>query len=114
MSVGSLLHTNTSPIAAAHAYILVFTLLLCALMCTAISATCDSVCLSHSYLGAHLERRHSQQGHPSKRVLQLMEKIPEEAESLTVMVGGVKFLEKPVVAFVRLAQVRVFVRFVRI
>ena len=43
-----------------------------------------------------------------------MEKIPEEAESLTVLVGGVKFLEKPVVAFVRLAQVRIFVRFVRI
>ena len=34
----------------------------------------------------------------------LMNKIPDEAESLTVLVGGVKFLEKPVVAFVRLAQ----------
>ena len=34
----------------------------------------------------------------------LMHKIPDEAESLTVLVGGVKFLEKPVVAFVRLAQ----------
>lgn len=34
----------------------------------------------------------------------LMYKIPDEAESLTVLVGGVKFLEKPVVAFVRLAQ----------
>jgi hypothetical protein len=33
-----------------------------------------------------------------------MDKIPDEAESLTVLVGGVKFLEKPVVAFVRLAQ----------
>ena len=69
--------------------------------------------VSPSYPGAHLERRQSQQGHPSRRVLQLMEKIPEEAESLTVLVGGVKFLEQPVVAFVRLAQVRVFVRFVR-
>lgn len=36
----------------------------------------------------------------------LMDKIPDEAESLTVLVGGVKFLEKPVVAFVRLAQSR--------
>ena len=66
--------------------------------------------MSPSYPGVHLER---QQSHPSKRVLQLMEKIPEEAESLTVLVGGVKFLEQPVVAFVRLAQVRVFVRGVR-
>ena len=53
-----------------------------------------------------LERRHK---NFSKSVLQLMEKIPEEAESLTVMVGGVKFLQKPVVAFVRLAQVRLCV-----
>ena len=37
-------------------------------------------------------------------VLSLMDKIPDEAESLTVLVGGVKFLEEPVVAFVRLAQ----------
>jgi len=49
-----------------------------------------------------LDRRHK---NFSKSVLQLMEKIPEEAESLTVMVGGVNFLQKPVVAFVRLAQV---------
>ena len=34
-----------------------------------------------------------------------MDKIPEDAESLTVLVGGVKFLNEPVVAFVRLAQV---------
>ena len=34
----------------------------------------------------------------------LMSRIPDEAESLTVMVGGVSFLEEPVVAFVRLAQ----------
>ena len=33
-----------------------------------------------------------------------MNKIPDEAESLTVLVGGVKFLDEPVVAFVRLAQ----------
>ena len=33
-----------------------------------------------------------------------MSKIPDEAESLTVLVGGVNFLEEPVVAFVRLAQ----------
>ncbi len=33
-----------------------------------------------------------------------MEKIPEEAESLTVLVGGVQFLKEPLVAFVRLAQ----------
>ena len=65
----------------------------------------DSV--AHSYPGGRLDR---QQSHPSKSVLQLMEKIPEEAESLTVLVGGVKFLEQPVVAFVRLAQVREFVR----
>ena len=36
-----------------------------------------------------------------------MDKIPEGAESLTVLVGGVKFLSEPVVAFVRLAQVGV-------
>ena len=53
-----------------------------------------------------LDRRHK---NFSKSVLQLMEKIPEEAESLTVMVGGVKFLQKPVVAFVRLAQVKMCV-----
>ena len=35
-----------------------------------------------------------------------MDKIPEGAESLTVLVGGVKFLSEPIVAFVRLAQVR--------
>lgn len=34
-----------------------------------------------------------------------MDKIPEGAESLTVLVGGVKFLNDPIVAFVRLAQV---------
>ena len=37
-----------------------------------------------------------------------MDKIPENAESLTVLVGGVKFLTNPVVAFVRLAQVHVY------
>jgi len=54
-----------------------------------------------------LDRRHK---NFSKSVLQLMEKIPEEAESLTVMVGGVNFLQKPVVAFVRLAQVKMCAR----
>ena len=34
-----------------------------------------------------------------------MDKIPEDAESLTVLVGGVKFLKQPVAVFVRLAQV---------
>jgi hypothetical protein len=34
----------------------------------------------------------------------VMDKIPEGAESLTVLVGGVKFLSEPIVAFVRLAQ----------
>ena len=41
----------------------------------------------------------------NKSVLSLMEKIPDEAESLTVLVGGVKFLNEPIVAFIRLAQV---------
>ena len=36
-----------------------------------------------------------------------MDKIPEGAESLTVLVGGVKFLNQPIVAFVRLAQVKI-------
>ncbi len=35
----------------------------------------------------------------------VMNKIPDEAESLTVLVGGVKFLEKPITVFVRLGQV---------
>ena len=43
----------------------------------------------------------------NKSVLQLMEKIPDEAESLTVLVGGVQFLKEHVVAFVRLEQVQV-------
>ena len=34
-----------------------------------------------------------------------MDKIPDEAESLTILVGGVKFLKEPVTAFVRLEQV---------
>ena len=34
-----------------------------------------------------------------------MDKIPQDAESLTVLVGGVKFLSEPIVTFVRLAQV---------
>ena len=38
----------------------------------------------------------------------IIDVIPEEAESITVMVGGVKFLENPVTAFVRLKQVREF------
>ncbi len=42
----------------------------------------------------------------NKSVLSLMSKIPEEAESLTVLVGGVQFLQQPIVAFVRLDQVR--------
>lgn len=33
-----------------------------------------------------------------------MEKIPDDAESLTVMVGGVDFLKLPVFVLVRLAQ----------
>ena len=41
----------------------------------------------------------------SKSMLSLMEKIPDEAESLTVLVGGVKFLDEPIMAFIRLAQV---------
>jgi len=36
----------------------------------------------------------------------IIDVIPEEAESLTVLVGGVKFLERPLTAFVRLEQVR--------
>ncbi len=44
----------------------------------------------------------------AKSVLSLMDKIPEEAESLTVLVGGVQFLQKPIVAFVRLDQVSLF------
>ena len=38
----------------------------------------------------------------------IIDVIPEEAESITVMVGGVKVLENPVTAFVRLKQVREF------
>ena len=34
----------------------------------------------------------------------LLKRIPDEAESLTVLVGGVNFLQEPVVAFVRLQQ----------
>ena len=34
----------------------------------------------------------------------LLCKIPEGAESITVLVGGVDFLKEPVVVFVRLAQ----------
>ncbi len=33
-----------------------------------------------------------------------MEKIPEGAESLTVLVGGVHFLKQPIFVLVRLAQ----------
>ncbi len=36
----------------------------------------------------------------------LISKIPTEAESLTVLVGGVKFLNEPISAFVRLGEVR--------
>lgn len=34
----------------------------------------------------------------------LLQKIPDDAESLTVLVGGVTFLQEPIVAFVRLKQ----------
>jgi hypothetical protein len=37
----------------------------------------------------------------------VIDKIPDEAESLTVLVGGVKFLEHPITAFVRLEEVSV-------
>lgn len=46
-----------------------------------------------------LPRRHSK----------IMDLIPDEAESLTVLVGGVKFLEQPITAFVRLEQVSIMV-----
>ncbi len=36
----------------------------------------------------------------------IIDVIPKEAESLTVMVGAIKFLEKPITVFVRLRQVR--------
>lgn len=40
----------------------------------------------------------------SSSVQDLLQKIPEGAESITVLVGGVNFLKEPVVVFVRLAQ----------
>ena len=40
----------------------------------------------------------------SSSVQELLDKIPEGAESITVLVGGVNFLKEPVVVFVRLAQ----------
>lgn len=35
---------------------------------------------------------------------ELLEKIPDDAESLSVLVGGVDFLDTPLVVFVRLKQ----------
>ena len=40
----------------------------------------------------------------SRSVQDLLDKIPHHAESLTVLVGGVNFLQDSVVAFVRLEQ----------
>ena len=40
----------------------------------------------------------------SSSVRDLLQKIPEGAESITVLVGGVNFLKEPVVVFVRLAE----------
>ena len=40
----------------------------------------------------------------SSSVQDLLDKIPDGAESITVLVGGVDFLKEPVVVFVRLAQ----------
>ena len=40
----------------------------------------------------------------SRSVQDLLDKIPQHAESLTVLVGGVNFLQESVVAFVRLEQ----------
>lgn len=42
-----------------------------------------------------------------RRASHVMDKIPEEAESLTVMVGGVNFLEQPITAFIRLKEVKI-------
>ena len=51
-----------------------------------------------------MEQEHLSLQRKHKRI---MDMIPEEAESLTVLVGGVKFLEQSVTAFVRLKQVRI-------
>ncbi|CAI7999405.1 Electrogenic sodium bicarbonate cotransporter 4 [Geodia barretti] len=50
----------------------------------------------HHHTGSDFLRKWLEEG--------VMDKIPEGAESLTVLVGGVKFLSEPIVAFVRLAQ----------
>lgn len=42
--------------------------------------------------------------HKRHRGSTLISKIPDEAESLTVLVGGVKFLDEPITAFVRLGE----------
>lgn len=40
-----------------------------------------------------------------RRGSSVISKIPDEAESLTVLVGGVNFLKQPITAFVRLSEV---------
>lgn len=40
----------------------------------------------------------------SRSMQDLLHKIPDDAESLTVLVGGVSFLQEPLVVFVRLKQ----------
>lgn len=45
--------------------------------------------------------------HKRRRGSTALSKVPEEAELLTVLVGGVNFLEQPVTAFVRLDEVSV-------
>ena len=48
---------------------------------------------------------HNEEKHKLSRSVQdLLETIPQHAESLTVLVGGVNFLKDTVVAFVRLEQ----------
>lgn len=41
-----------------------------------------------------------------RRGSSVISKIPDEAESLTVLVGGVDFLKQPITAFVRLETVK--------
>ncbi len=45
--------------------------------------------------------------HRRRRGSSLISKIPTEAESLTVLVGGVNFLQRTITAFVRLGEVSV-------
>ena len=59
--------------------------------------------LNHGHSATTLEHNHSHLK-LSSSVQDLLQKIPEGAESITVLVGGVKFLKEPIVVFVRLAQ----------